>query len=357
MGGEPAKYGTGRIYRFVALLVAGLLTCSLATFGWLNWQEKKLLAKREKVLEVTGNIEADEVMASFKVPGKIAGFTVDEGDEVKRGQVIARLETDELKVKVDQAKAALDAAKAQLLKAQNAVALQGGITGSQVQEAEAAVEQAEADLEIRSATWKRIQKLYDSQAVSAQEKDKAEGEYKAAQARLAQARAALEKARSNQLQVNLSRDDVAAAQAQVALAQAKYDEAMVYLYNATLKAPLAGIVTLRAMEPGETVGAGTPVLRITDLKHTWIKVFVSEKKIAHLRPGTKVKITTASFPGQEFDGVVKWINPAGEFATQKAVNDQYDKDIRSFEVKVSIPNPDLQLKTGMTATVRFLVGE
>ncbi|MDI6711226.1 MAG: efflux RND transporter periplasmic adaptor subunit [Bacillota bacterium] len=344
-------------YRLVIALAAGFLTLSLVLFGLLHLREQQLLARRAEILEVTGTVEADEVMASFKVGGKVERFFADEGDEVRKGQVIARLETDELQVKVSQAKAALEAAKAQLVKAEASVGLQSGVTRSQVEEAEAAVEQARANLEVCEATWRRIQDLYNAGAVSAQERDKAEAEYKAAKGKLAQAEAALEKARSGRLQVSLSEDDVAAARAQVALAQAKYDEALVYLNNATLKAPLGGIVTLRPVEPGETVGAGTPVMRITDLKHTRVRVYVSESKIGRVRPGQKVKVTTEAHPGREFDGVVRWINPAGEFATEKAVNDQHDTDIRAFEVKVDVPNPDLELKTGMTAKVRFPAGD
>ena len=315
------------------------------------------MAQREETVELTGNLEADEVMASFKVPGKILQFMVDEGDEVKKGQVIARLETDELKLKVSQAQAGIEAARAQLIKAETAVGLQSGVTSSQIEEARAAVERAQANLDVWTATWTRIQELYDHGAVSAQEKDKVEAEYKGARGQLAQAQALLTKAESGQLQVSLSEDDVAAARAGLALAQAQYDEARVYLNNATLKAPMDGIVTLRPMEPGETVGAGTPVLKITDLKNTFVKVYVPESKIGRVQLGQKCKVTTQSYPGKPFEGTVTWINPAGEFATQKAISDQYEQDIRSFEVKVNVPNPDLHLKTGMTATVTFLAGD
>lgn len=347
--GNPPR----NVYRWVGLAAVGLLALSLVLFGVLHMRETALSAQRAGEVEVTGVVEADEVMASFKVPGRIAQFEADEGDEVEKGRVVARLETDELQVKVAQAKAALSAAKAQLVKARTAVGLQSGVTGSQVQEAEAAVEQAQANLEIWETTWGRIEQLYAAGAVAAQEKDKTEAEYKAAKGKLAQAEAALAKARAGRLQVGLSEDDVAAAEAQVALARAKYDEAVVYLNNATLKAPLGGIVTLRPMEAGETVGAGTPVLRISDLKNTWVRVYVSEKKIGRVQLGQKVKVSTTSHPEREFDGVIEWINPAGEFATQKAVNDQYDTDIRTFEVKVAVANPDLALKTGMTAKVMF----
>lgn len=344
-------------YRTVLLVVVGLLACSILTFGFLHTRERQLAAARDDETEFTGVIEADEVITSFKVPGKIESLLVNEGDTVKKGQVLARLETDELEVKAAQARAAVESCQAQITKAQNAVGVQSGLAGSQVEQARAAVEQAGAGLDIASATWERIRQLYESGAVSAQQRDEAEAQYKAAQGKLNEARAALDKALSAQGQVTLSENDVSVARTQLEQARAKYDEALVYLKSATLTAPMDGIITLRAMKAGETVGAGTPVLKITDIKNTWVKVYVSEKKIGRVKLGQKVKVSVPAFPDRHFDGVVTWINAAGDFATQKAVNDQYDKDIRSFEVKVGVPNPKLLLKTGMTATVDFGAGD
>ncbi|MEG3072273.1 MAG: efflux RND transporter periplasmic adaptor subunit [Candidatus Syntrophopropionicum ammoniitolerans] len=102
--------------------------------------------------------------------------------------------------------------------------------------------------------------------------------------------------------------------------------------------------------------AGTPVFEISDLLHTYVKVFISEEKIGRVHLGQDVEITVASYPDQVYHGSVVWINDAGEFAVHKAVNEQYDHDIRSFEVKIDVPNADLSLKTGMTARVNIIEG-
>ena len=83
-------------------------------------------------------------------------------------------------------------------------------------------------------------------------------------------------------------------------------------------------------------------------------MFISEKKIGRVRLGQKVEIRVPAFPDKVFEGKVVFINNAGEFAVKKAVNEQYQHDIRSFEVKIDVPNQDLLLKVGMTANVKIL---
>lgn len=133
-------------------------------------------------------------------------------------------------------------------------------------------------------------------------------------------------------------------------------EAETYLRNTHLKAPISGYITKKFLEAGEMVGAGTPVFEITDLEHTYVKVYIDERKIGRVHLNQAVEVRVDSFPGRVFKGKVVYISDAGEFAVRKAVNEQYDHDIRSFEVKIDIPNPDLVLKTGMTARVKILEG-
>ena len=117
---------------------------------------------------------------------------------------------------------------------------------------------------------------------------------------------------------------------------------------------MSGYITQKYLEEGELVNAGTPVLEITDIEHTYVKVFISETKIGRVHLDQEAEITVASFPDRVFPGRVVWINDAGDFAVRKAVNEQDEHDLRSFEVKIDLPNPDLVLKTGMTARVKLL---
>ena len=102
------------------------------------------------------------------------------------------------------------------------------------------------------------------------------------------------------------------------------------------------------------LNSGTPVFEITNLKNTYVKVFIDEKKIGRVREGQEVEVSLVAYPDEVFPGKVVWINPAGQFAVKKAINEQYSHDIRSFEVKNDIPNDDFKLKTGMTASVKII---
>jgi HlyD family secretion protein len=337
----------------VILAAAIILLCTALIFGFLHLKAKSLAADRQSNVRFTGNLEAEEVMLSFKIPGKIASMSAGEGDPVKKDQILARLDTQELTLKVAEAKAGVAAAQAQVSRAGNSTELQQGLSRSQISSARAALEQAQAGYDLASATWERVNSLYEGGVASGQQKDEADYQQRFTLGKLNEARAALDKAISSETQVTLSKNDISSADAQLALARAKYDQAVVYLNNSVLKAPFAGAITLKSMKAGEMVAAGTPVYKVTDLQNIWLKVYVPETKIGRVSLGQKVWISVQSYPDRDFQGVVAWINPAGEFATQKAINDQYDMDIRSFEVKVSIANPKNLLKTGMTATGEF----
>lgn len=344
-------------YKVVLFSVIAVILCILLIFSYLHYKSNLLAVEREQKIEFTGNIEAEDIMLSFKIPGKLSSLLVNEGDSVKKGQVVATLDTEEMVLKVSEAQAGVEAYRAQVVKAGNAVELQSGVSKSQVSAARAAVEQAQAGYNLAEATWERISGLYENGAVSSQQRDEVQAQFNASLGKLNEARAALDKAISSEQQITLSENDVSSAQAQLALAQTKYEQAVTYLDNASLSAPADGIVTLKVMKAGEMVAAGTPILKITDLNKISVKVYVPETKIARVNLGQKAKVSVQGLPGQEFEGTVTWINSAAEFATQKAVNDQYDQDIRSFEVKVSIANPKLQLKSGMTARVKFWEGD
>ena len=90
---------------------------------------------------------------------------------------------------------------------------------------------------------------------------------------------------------------------------------------------------------GELVNAGTPVLEITDIEHTYVKVFISETKIGRVHLDQEAEVSVASFPDRVFKGRVVWINDAGDFAVRKAVSEQDEHDLRSFEVKIDLPTP------------------
>lgn len=337
----------------VGILAVLALAAVAVAFHSFSHQEEAALAD-QKEINNTGYVEAKEVTVAFKVPGKIEKILVDEGDQVKAGQPIAVLESKEIEAKVKQAQGALAMAQAKLDQAQTGESLQADVSANQIKTAEAAVMKATANLNAMTATYNRVKSLYEKGSVSAQKLDEVKAQYEAAQGMMQEAQAALNSAIAGQKQVQIREGDVQAVQGGIEQAQGAYDEAKAYLENTVLKAPCDGIVTLRTMEPGEMVNAGTPVFQITDLSNTYVEINVSEDKIGRVNLGQAAEIKVDSFPDQVFKGKVIYISDAGEFAVKKAVNEQYEHDIKTFKVKVRVPNQDLKLKVGMTAYVHII---
>ncbi len=335
------------------LLFLGITALAVFIFATLNKHQSTVIKERDDIT-ATGTIEARNVMASFKIPGKIENIYVDEGSKVEMGQELARLESRELAAKLAQAKGAHEAARATARQASESVPLTSQQVETSIEQAQAKVAQAEVAVNDAKLLYDRMSALYESEATSQKSFDDAKNNYELAQNKLREAQAVLQQAESSRLKVEVAQAQHEAALGQSEQAGGAVQEAQAYLENTVMKAPLSGYITQKLLEQGEMVNAGTPVFEITDLQHTYVKVFISEKKIGRVHLGQEAEVTVDSFPDKVFKGKVVWINNAGEFAVRKAVNEQYEHDIRSFEVKIDISNPDLALKTGMTAVAKII---
>ena len=139
-----------------------------------------------------------------------------------------------------------------------------------------------------------------------------------------------------------------AARALVAAARAALDQAAIQLDYTQLKAPRAGVITSRNIEPGEVVTPGREVLTLSDLATVDLKIFVDETQIGKVKPGQKAEVRVDTFPEQTFAGTVTFISPEGEF-TPKIIQTKKERVKLVYLVKVSIPNPAFELKSGMPA--------
>lgn len=345
-----------KITRGKAAVLAIFLLIIAATLLLFFFQFKHQAAAtlERDSLTATGTVEAKQVMASFKIPGQIAALYVDEGSKVEQGQELASLDKRELTAKLNQALGAFEAASAQARQAGSSVSLTSQQVEAAIEQARARVAQAEVAVTSASQQLERVQQLHDSGAVADKSLDDAKNNFELAQSQLKEAQSGLEQALSARLQIQVAQSQHEASIGQSNQAGGAVEEARAYLDNAVLKAPISGYITQKYLEQGEMVNAGTPVLEITDIEHTYVKIYISETKIGRVHLGQAAEVTVDSFPGRVIPGKVVWINNAGEFAVKKAVNDQHEHDIRSFEVKVDVPNPDLILKTGMTARVKLV---
>ncbi len=341
----------------VFILLATLVIAGLALIIFYFNHQENTLAQVQNSLTATGTIEATTVNAAFKVPGKISKVYVNEGMEVKKGQVLAELESQEIAAKLTQAQGTAAAAQGQSLQAQQAIPLTAESVEAAVQQAQAMVEKAQVGVTNTQQQYERVEALHKEGAISTSDYDKAKNAYDAAVNDLAAAQGKLNEALSARMKVTVAQHQYDAAQGQAEAAQGVVQEAQAYLDNTKLLSPIDGFVTIKYLEAGEMLNAGTPVFEISDIQHSYVKVYIDETKIGRVKLHQSVKVTVPAHPDKVFTGKVVKISDAGDFAVHKAVNEMHSHDIRSFEVRIDLDNKDLSLKTGMTASVTILEKE
>jgi HlyD family secretion protein len=173
-----------------------------------------------------------------------------------------------------------------------------------------------------------------------------------ARARLKEAQAAVKLARSNLKRIDVAERDVDAGRAAVDAARAALELAKIQLSYTELRAPFDGIIVSRNIEPGEVVSSGQEVFSISNLSEVDLKVFVPETEIGKVKPGQAVSVKIDTFPDKTYRGWVAFVSPEGEF-TPKIIQTHKERVKLVFLVKITIPNPQLELKTGMPADAWF----
>ncbi len=315
-----------------------------------------------KEIQLTGIVTGTDAIVSPLVQGRLQKLLVDEGSEVKAGQLIAEIDPTELKTVRDSATQNIRTLQARLLQANTTLAMNDRQTAAAVQQAEASLtaaraqlEQAKATLALNDVTYKRNQGLFQGGAIAAQDRDTAESNYLASQAnvkaleeQIKAAEAQLEAARANRQQVDVQQADIAATRAQLAQASAQRDQADTQLGYTKIDAPISGIVSVRVARQGEVVQAGGPVVTVLDVDHLWVQADVEETYIDQIGFGQKLQVRLPS--GNIIEGTVFFKGVESDFATQRDVS-RTKRDIKAFTIKVAVPNQDRRLFAGMTAYV------
>lgn len=284
-----------------------------------------------------GQIEARRVMVSGKIPGRISELAVSEGDSVEKGFLIAKISSPEIEAKKIQALGAYKAAKAQATKAKN------GARSEQIQAAKAMMDRAADAAKLAKTTYDRVQKLYDEGVVPVQKRDEAETQMNASQAQADAAKAQYTEA------INGARtEDKAAANALVLQAEGAQAEVNAYLDETKIVAPISGEVTLKISEEGEVVGAGSPVVAITDLKDAWAVFNIREDQLKDVSKGKAFDLFIPAL-GKNVSMVVYYIASAGDYAIWRSSKESGGFDLRTFEIRLRPESPVPGLRPGMTA--------
>jgi HlyD family secretion protein len=336
------------------LLLLLVVLGGLGAYAYMN--------RRPASLTLTGIVTTNDVIVSPQVAGQIGQLLVQEGDQIKQGQLLAVITPDELRADTAYYTQNVEGMSSQVRESEAALRFQERQTADQIAQAqstlaatEAQVKAATADLENARLLYERTQKLSDQKVASAQELDQARTSFNAAQAKLdalvrqvdAQ-RAAVALARANAEQVAARRSQVQTNQHMQAAAAAQRAKADVRLHYTEIKAPIDGIVDVRAARAGEYVTPGQPVVTVINPDDLWVRVDIEETYIDRVRLGDKLTVRLPS--GVERAGTVFYRSADASFATQRDVS-RTKRDIKTFEVRLRVDNADRRLAVGMTAYV------
>jgi membrane fusion protein (multidrug efflux system) len=314
-------------------------------------------------------VEGDLISVSSTVSGKIRLLPIRDGDQVKKGQLIAQLREEDYQAQVDVAAGVVQAINASFNEAMADVLLVKEKTEKDVQRAEAVLyasqaryKEAEANMQLATLDYKRVGKLYKSKTVSESEMDKVQAAYKLAQARLATAeeeinenRAKLKVARANIREVTLKQRRVESIKGKLEEATAELEAARLKLAHTTITSPIDGVVAKKISHIGEVIKAGQPIAVVVDLNNIWVEANLEETQLEPVRLGQSVDIKVDAYPNTRFTGKVINIGAAtaSEFALIPANRSagNFTKVTQRIPIRIEVVDPAEQLRPGMMVTV------
>ncbi|QOX80088.1 efflux RND transporter periplasmic adaptor subunit [Trichlorobacter lovleyi] len=286
-------------------------------------------------LKLTGTIETTTVAVSFKVPGRLKERLVDEGQQVRSGQIVARLEDDELKDERLLRAADQQAAQATLAD------LKAGSRQEEISAAAATLARLKAESDRAGQDALRAEALFKKEVIPRKEWDAARAARDVAAAAVREAEQRLQLAKAGPRP-----DAVRAAQARLEGAAASRSLADTRLSQAVLVAPLAGTVLAKHAEPGELLAAGSPVITVARLDEVWVRAFLPETQLGKVRLGQTATVTSDSWKGRIYQGRVSFIASEAEF-TPRNVQTEAERVKLVYRIKITIANPKQELKPGM----------
>ena len=356
---------------------------------------------------VSGNIELAQVDIAFKTSGRLIERTVNEGDTVQKGMVIARLDREQLLHQRDTAEAALSTAQAQLAESISALKwqretmeadlqlrhadlsaaesqllqLKNGARPQEIQESQAAVAAAQSQYDQAKKDWDRAQTLYKNDDISTSQYDQFRARFEGAQANLNQvkehsglvqagprsetiesasaqverARASLRVGQANAIETKRREQDIVARQGDIERAKSQIALIDSQLADTIAVSPINGVVLVKAADVGEVLAPGTSVVTVGDIDHPWLRAYVREQDLGRIKIGDKVKVTTDSFRDKVYDGHISFISSDAEF-TPKQIQTAEERVKLVYRIKIDVDNPRHELKSNMPADAEILTG-
>ena len=320
------------------------LLAAVAVVCWYGWQHWRPQGRDAGVFY--GNIDVRQVSLAFEGSGRVAQVGVEEGDRVQPGQVLAVLDTRTLALQADQAAAQLRAQEENLRRLKN------GARPAEIAQARSRLAAARADAQRARREQARLERIAtaSSGAVSVQDVDRARSAARVAQATVKERQDALAL-----VQEGARREEIDAADAQVAAARAQLALLRHQLDQGELRAPVASVVRSRLLEPGDMASPQRPVLALAVTSPKWARIYVDESSLGQVKPGQAAQLSVDSMPGRTLAGKIGYISSVAEF-TPKSVQTEVLRTSLVYEVRVLVDDSDDALRLGQPVTVRLESG-
>lgn len=320
------------------LLIAGAIMIIIAAGLTIRWWLQSDTSSNHGVL-VFGNVDIREVELAFNGSERIESLTASEGQAVKAGELLGTLASVRLRAEADRAAATLEAQTQELAR------LEAGSRSEEIHKARADVVAAEAELNNAGIRLSRAVELVRRGLAAQAQLDDAKAGAETAEARLNALKA------QRDLVVKGPRtEDIAAARARRNAAQAGLTLASQQLADAELRAPAAGTIRNRILEPGDMASPQRPVYTLALVDPVWVRVYVEEPDLGRIHEGQSAEVSTDSFPDQRYAGWVGFISPTAEF-TPKSVETRELRSQLVYQARIYVCNPQGELRLGMPATV------
>jgi HlyD family secretion protein len=385
----------------IPILVLILVAAGVAVYAFRGGNKPP-----DNRLIVSGNIELTEVNIGFKTAGRLIERAVDEGDSVKKGQIIARLDRDQLAAQRERETASVASSESQLAQARTAVdwqratlaadvetrradlaaaearltELKNGSRPQEIQDAHAAVEAANSELERAQKDWERGQTLYKNDDISTAQRDQYRKNFEnaqalaksarerealvlagprqeqiaAQQAQVERSRGALKMAEANALELKRRDQEITGRRAEIERSKANVALIDTQLSDTVAASPVDGVVLVKSADPGEILAAGTTVVTVGDIDHPWLRGYVNETDLGKVKIGSKVKVTTDSYQGKTYNGRVSFISSQAEF-TPKQIQTQQERVKLVYRIKIDVENPNRELKSNMPVDAEIVL--
>jgi HlyD family secretion protein len=382
-----------------------IIIAVLALAGAAVYAFRGIHRKPENRLTISGNIELTEVNIAFKTSGRLIERDADEGDWVRKGQVIARLDRDQLLAQKDRETAGLESAVDQLAQAETSLAwekatlaadieqrtadvasnearlaeLKNGSRPQEKLDAKAAVDAAESEAQRAQADWDRAQPLFKNDDISRQQYDQYRTRWESAvaalksarekqalvdvgprieviqaqQGQLERVRGALKMAQANSLEMKRREQELTTRRAEIERAKASLALIDRQLEDTIAICPVDGVVLVKSAEVGEILAPGTTVLTVGDLDHPWLRGYINETDRPRVKIGATANVTTDE-PGKVYKGRVSFIASEAEF-TPKQIQTQEERVKLVYRIKIDLENPKHELKSNMPVDAEIVV--